>query len=492
VRRSLTLLSFGLALVASGCGGGGGGGTAPAGADLAPASAPAYIWVDTDLSSDQIQTAKALLDRFPGKAKLLGLINKELAKKNVSWETDVKPALGPELDWVWLDFKNNGDDVVGFAQPKDKAKLDTLLKAADPPFVSTEINGWTVFAQKQELLSRFRSASSAGSLADDKRFQDEMKRVPEESIARAYVNGAPVMAAAEQALAQSGSVSFKLSDFFTFNSAAAAAEAEKDGVKLEADADVDIALKPDPIANPYEAKLPNELPSGALFYESFSQLDKTVRATLQIVSRAVPNFDQQLGQVESALGLSLEKDVYPTISGESALAVYKGTGTSLPTFEFVLAVKDEAKARKLVSQTNALLVLSGAVQPKKVTVGGVQVDEVPVPGAGFSVIYGVFDHKLVISNARAAFTGLRSKGPKLASDPLYKAAAAAAGMPSKTIGFAYANLRTGLPYTYDFEEQSGTPVPQDVRANSKPLQSALLYSTRDGSHFAVAGFVGIK
>jgi hypothetical protein len=115
-----------------------------------------------------------------------------------------------------------------------------------------------------------------------------------------------------------------------------------------------------------------------------------------------------------------------------------------------------------------------------------------MPDEGFTLRYGVFDHKVVISNALAAFSALRRGGTKLAQDPLYRAAADAGDTPSKSIGFVYANLRDGLPIVFEQARREGDPAPPDAIANTKPLQSAILSFTRDGDHFKGTGFVGIK
>src|SRR5689334_22067991 len=102
----------GLALVAAGCGGGGGGGgnALPNAANVVPASAPALISVKTDFSSQQFRNALLLLRKFPDALPALRRFGAE--NGNVDFARDVKPALGPELDVVWLDFKNGGSDVV--------------------------------------------------------------------------------------------------------------------------------------------------------------------------------------------------------------------------------------------------------------------------------------------------------------------------------------------------------------------------------------------
>src|SRR5947199_7456725 len=122
MRRTLTGLAglgAALALLATACGGASStsasGGSTTAGAAVTPASAPIYVSIDTDLSSGQWQSVDKLLDKFPGKQKLLTQLQTSFEKSaKVSWENDVKPALGGELDIAVLDFKSS--QVVGLTQ----------------------------------------------------------------------------------------------------------------------------------------------------------------------------------------------------------------------------------------------------------------------------------------------------------------------------------------------------------------------------------------
>src|SRR5207248_3205521 len=119
-----------LAFVGAGCGGGSkSGGTGSSGAaSIVPASAPVYISIDTSLNSDQWKSLDSLLDKFPGKAKLLTQLRQSFeSDSKVSWKDDVKPALGPEVDVAVLDLES-GSDVVGLLQPKDEDAFNRVVK----------------------------------------------------------------------------------------------------------------------------------------------------------------------------------------------------------------------------------------------------------------------------------------------------------------------------------------------------------------------------
>src|SRR5215210_132180 len=135
-----------VALVAAGCG----GTTAPGagGADIVPASAPAFIGVNVDTDSSQWRMLDELASRFPDKAKAMKLFDSALDSEHLDWKRDVKPALGSEVDLIWLDFDNDGGDFVALVQPDDKQKFEKLIKEArdDTDFFRTEIDGWQVMA----------------------------------------------------------------------------------------------------------------------------------------------------------------------------------------------------------------------------------------------------------------------------------------------------------------------------------------------------------
>ena len=124
MRVYLGAILAGLALAVAGCGGSDSAATGgPGGSSIAPQSAAAYLTFNTDLDSDQVNQLEDLLEKFPDRDKLLAEVQKGLADEDLSWENDVKPALGETFDLVLLDFRRS-DDVVGILKPADEAKLN--------------------------------------------------------------------------------------------------------------------------------------------------------------------------------------------------------------------------------------------------------------------------------------------------------------------------------------------------------------------------------
>jgi hypothetical protein len=479
------------ALAAAGCGGGGGGGSnaLPAAAKAVPASAPALISIRTDFNSPHWKNALVLLRKFPDAPRALRQISAESG--NVDFEHDVKPALGPEVDVVWLDFENGGNDVVGLTQPKSKAKFASLIEKSnktDPnKTVTAEVGGWTVVADSQSKIDAFRRASSGDKLPGDGAFKDAMSRLDEKAAARAYVAGASVQAALDRALARSGAPSSLTRDLTRMESISAAGFVEGNGVRVEG------ALASDPGAGPKTVAptLAGSLPAGALLYVSTADLAAPTRTILKLVGRSQPKFETQLGQVQTILGFSLEKDVYPLLSREEAFALYPAK--PIPKVVFVAKAPDEGRARELLAHILQLVKISGSLTVTTSSVGGVEVDEVTEPSSGVHVFIAVTEGKLIVTTARDMLPALiEGKGPKLAGDPLYRQARADAKVPANVVGLAYANLADGLPFAFDLAEANGSVVPPEARTNTKPLSHALLYAEPDGKRFRLSGFLAIK
>src|SRR4051794_35857487 len=84
-----------LALAAAGCGGGAkSGSSTSSGASLVRAGAIAYVTIDSDTGSDQWKQLDALAKKFPGRDLAIAALESQLGEKGLSWEDDVKPAVG--------------------------------------------------------------------------------------------------------------------------------------------------------------------------------------------------------------------------------------------------------------------------------------------------------------------------------------------------------------------------------------------------------------
>jgi hypothetical protein len=478
----------GLALLAAGCGGGGGGNALPAAADVVPASAPVLISLKTDFSSEQWRRALTLARRFPGAGDLLREFR--VQSGNVDFNKDVKPALGPEVDVVWLDFANGGNDVVGLTQPKNTRKFAALIaklnSAPSGKTVSARVDGWTVVADERSKIDAFRRASSGDKLAGVGPFKDAMSHLDETAAVRAYIAGRPVQQQLDRALERSGAPANLTRGLARMDSISADALVERDGVHADAALATQPAAKPKAIS----PSLAGSLPSGALLYVSTANLADPVRTIERVVERSNPTFGTQRRQAETVLGFTLEKDVYPLISREQAAAVYPAT--PIPTIVFVAKVPDERRAKRLVDRLLSLLKLGG-LSVTTFKVGSADVGDVTQPGSAVHGFVAVTRGKLIVTTARPTLaTLIRASGRKLADDPLYREARAKAHVPGKVVAMVYGDLTHGLPFAFDLANANGDTVPPEARQNTRPLRDTLLYATQDGNRFRVSGFLTIK
>jgi hypothetical protein len=486
--RAAPLLAA-LGLLVAGCGGGGGGNALPAAADVVPASAPVLISLNTDFSSTQWKRELALVRKFPGAAGLLRQASSEAG--NVDFEHDVKPALGPEVDVVWLDFGNGGNDVVALTQPKDEQRFATLVKKGNSTggsqLVTARIGGWIIAADSRTKLDRFRRAASSGKpLAGDDAFKEAMDKLDEASAVRAYVAGAPVQQALDRALESDGARPSLTRGLAAMESISASALVENGGVRAEA------ALATEPAAKPktYAPSLTDTLPAGALLYVSTANLADPARTIDELVARSNPTYETQKSRVETVLGLTLEGDIFPLISGEQAIAVYPAK--RIPKVVFVTKVPDEERAKRLVDRLLTLARLGG-LGVTAFSVGGTTVSDLTQPGSSVHGFVAVTGGKLIISSARDTLaTLIQGQGRKLADDRLYREARAKAHPPEKVVAMVYGDLAQGLPFAFDLAEARGDIVPPEARQNTRPLKEALLYATQDGNRLRVSGFLTIK
>jgi hypothetical protein len=482
-RGLLAALLCGLALALQGCGGEGGGGTQLAGAEMVPADVPLYVSIDTDLASEQWRTAQDLLDKFPGKERLLNELKEELASEDVDFERDVRPVLGPELGVALLDFDDD-DSYVGLMQPRDEAKLNALFEKDEDPPVHTEIEGWTVFAETQAVLDRFRQERAGEKLSSSAPYEEAVGELPDDALVKAYFGGPQVQQAIREGLAGEGAPQGLAQRFEAFESFAAALTAEGDGVRFEAGAIVDSDVELDT----YEAQLPESLPAGALLYVSFANLDEPARRLIEILKDVIPNFEEQRRQAEQGFGFSLENDLLPLLQNEGAFAIYPGE----PLPAFVLALADGERAVRLMDRLGALLALGEEGSTRQEEVEGITVKELVFRDEGFSIFYASLDGVFVASNVRASVLEASRDGLKLADESLFRAAREGADAEGGTIAFAYGNLDEGLPYAFDSAEEQGDTVPQEARENAEPLESFLVSVTQDGDRFELSGFLAIK
>jgi hypothetical protein len=491
MRKTLVLFAFAFAAVAlAGCGSssssGSGGGTVPDTASFAPATAAAFVSVNTDTTGDQWKKAGVLLDRFPSHDKLIQQIESSLAKQNVNYETDVKPALGPNVGLVAFDLAKSSPPYVFFTKSPEPDKLKALVTQGTTPAVTREEDGWTVVAQTTAALDRFDQERKSGSLADSSDFKNGISDVQADGLVLAYVPGGILKDAVGKAGVASATAEPFTSALGDVKSLAASASAEDQGVQFDFAGTVANASQ----AGTYDVKLDQTLPEKPIFFASVAHLDSPLSKLLDTVRQQDPSFTQQETQVEKALGVTLDGDVIPLFQNELAVGVYPQAAEGLPvTVDVVLVVNDEAKATTLMNRVGALLELGGSGSTTKVPVGNLTATKLVINGQNFAIYWAVTNGMLEISTSKAGLTDLQGGPGRLSTDSAYKDALQAASVPTDVSGLVYADLQTAVPFFVQIAGPGQTSA--EAQANLKPLRSVVAYATQDGDTYQVRGFVGI-
>lgn len=483
------LVCLALAPAAAGCGAQGEAGL-PAGAELVPADVAMFVAVDTDFESGQWETAGDLVDNFPDGDRLRGFILDELSSEGIDLEEDVEPALGPQVNVVWLDPRDD-QSFVGLTQPDDAEKLQELLDKADEEMFFRDVEGWTAFAEDEKYLDALVQGRAAGSLSGDSQFADAMARVAEDALVRLYFNGAVATPAFEE---EAGFDPGTLTDVLPGGEVpwiSVSLAAEDRGGRFEGA--VGFADDPEGYVGPsYEAKLPEVAPAGALAYLSFNDLEGQFSKLRDVFAEVEPEFERDIARFENEIGVSLEEDVGPLLAGEGALYIRRGA--FIPEVTLLLEVDDEDEAVAVVDDLASGLndyVPLGV--PRTTDIAGVEARQIDIEPP-VSLYYAAFDGRLVVTTQRAGIVDLREEGDRLSGDDGFQDALEDADMPGETVGFAYVNLRETIPYVFGFlgaAGQDGESVPDEVGRNLEPLEHLVVFGTREGNVLEFSGFLAI-
>ena len=475
-KAALAALLAALVLPLGACGEGSSPGAA--GASVAPVGTQVFVSLDTSFDSSNWEAAHALLGKFPDGDRAVESLFSELEGMGADFEQDVKPALGPETDFVALDVSGEGN-VVGLTQPNDRAKLDALLEKSHEPLVSREIDGWVAFSDSEANLDEFARLRSDGTLSADGDYQKVSGEVGDDPLAQIYV-------------APSAFSSQEISYFKPLLGSDAPALAfsldpHEDGIVIEGAAS---PATGDLFPDEFSAELPDEVPGGAFVYAGTNDLERQLGTLRDVLAEAAPEMERDLGRAEAEIGVSLDEDVFPLFSAESAL--YIRPGFPIPEVTIVTQVDDEqgalAVADKLAGEVSEYY---GSAELHSVDIDGVQAKQLAVNEL-FSLYYAAFDGKLVITTSQQGIADLQAQDGSLADDEAFKDATDAAGMPSETTGFLYVDLEQAVPTVLGLIGFTGDWTPEWLERNLEPLQSLVLYGERDGDLAKLHGLLSIQ
>ncbi len=381
-----------------------------AGAVAAPADTVAFVAIDSDLASAQWQALDGLLAKLPQSDSLVTKLQQSLEQKTgLNWSTDIRPALGPELDVAVLPATSGGKpQVVLLTQPASQTALGTLLQklgsGGGPAPVSKSVGAWTAISDSQSALDGVSGAPA--SLAADGLYQEASGKLAADALVTAYANGAE----ARQLVAAVGGPAG------TGHLAWAAADVVASGGGLKVDGFVSSDA---PTPQPYAPSLVRQIPSGSLLVADFQARQDT----------------GSLPAPASPLGAALAK-LGGTLGGETA--VYVSPGAPLPALTLVTHPSDPQAT--LGALHDALGALGSAVGSARA--GGLDLGS--LLGA-LQLSHAQVGSALVVSTSQQAIDAFEGSGPKLADDAAFTEAQSASAMPDETTGFVYVNLQDALP-----------------------------------------------
>jgi hypothetical protein len=478
------------AVAASGCGGGGtSGASSESGASIVTGNALAFVSVDSNLDSSQWSKVDDLSHKFPGREKALAGLKKELAGQKVEWDRDIDPALGPEVGFVVARgptlektaaaFLTRPDDPDKFRQLVKK--IDSTDRAGSTPTAVREVDGWYIAAENEAAIDRVLKGSG-DPLSDNGAFNDALGKLPDDALAKAYMNGPQVADLARAAAKQDSStfdpdtIGLDTIDFY-----AASVAAEDAGIRLKG------AVTGSGVSSfgggDYTSKLLGGVPGDALAFLTFDGggLTKRLRSL-----ESNQMFAQALRQLESTTGVSFDSllDLFATEVG-----FYMRPGAGIPEASFVLEPADRDKALATLDRVaGRVAALFGA----RVSSGMQDGHEVKTINFGqVAVHYAALGDKLLITTG---VTGIADYGSdsKLTDNADFKEAQAAAGLPDSNGGFLYLDLKTAIPLIEGFAGLAGKPLPEDVSGNLRPLRSFVSWIAGSGDTRTFDAFLEIK
>jgi hypothetical protein len=448
-------------LAGAGCGGAGSAGSTNLGgaASVAPSDSVAFVAVDSDMSSAQWRAVDDLLQKFPAHDQILTNLQKSFDQHaKVSWATDVKPALGSELDLVAL--PGSKTQFVGLTQGNDQGKLDALLRKLDKGVVTAQIAGWTAFSTSQAALDTVQAATT--KLADNNTYQAAVGKLSADALVRAYANGTE----AQQLLSSVGGQDS--SGTVPFAWASVEVVASGGGVRVTGYAH---DATPGTAAASYTSGLVAEIPSGALLVADVPVTPGQFKASDP--STLPKPLQRLLGS-----GAAVLPELNDLLGGETAVYVRPG----LPLPEVTLVTQPSDTTRAVTALDHVLAALRSAASSS--SSGGFDPSTLPV-------YHDVVGGKLIVSTSQQGIADFRSTGAKLSSDPSFTAAQHASAMPSQTTGFLYVNVASSLPLVELAAPLLGLDLPAALQTDGSALKTLTAFSTRTGDESSFTVFLQV-
>jgi Protein of unknown function (DUF3352) len=490
--RLLILAAAGaVAILLTACGGAGTGVSGESSASLIDDGALAFVTIDSDLRSDQWQKVDDLLKKFPGREKLLSYLRSSLEEEQgLDYESDVKPALGPEVD-IAVAMNAGKPAVAVLTQPDDADKFRALVAkvgdsddskaSASEPTAVKKVGDWYAASDTEASIDAVVVPEGGANLADDAQFKEANAELPDDALAKAYVNIRAIAPLIKGYLrAEGGQLPEDLYGLDEVDWFSAAVRAEDDALRLEG-ATKGAGVRRLTGGGDFRSVLLPRVPSGALGF-----LDFQGGATFDNLKA----LEAEAGvELRRTLGVSFA-ELAPLFRNE--IAFYVRSDAPLPEFSLALETPDEQAAQAAADKLMSALARKLGTQIQTAQEDGVTVKTLRIPDAPLLVHWAVFDGKLVATTSASGIRDFRSGGDKLPSDDDYVAARKGAGVPDANTGVIYVDLQRTIAEIERYATASGEKIPPDVDANLKPLHSLIGYATLDGDVSRFAARLEIK
>jgi hypothetical protein len=479
-----------LASLVAGCGGGtsntSAGSSIPAGASIVRSGLVGFVEIDSDTGSNQWQQLDELAKKFPGRDKAIAHIEDELTKEGLDYESDVKPALGPELD---LAIASAGSEkstrVVGLTRPDDPAKLEALIhklnssdSGGDNAVTRQLEDGWYAISDSQLAITTVLKGDQM-PLADDETFRQAMGKLPADTLVKAFLDGQRVGALASQAAAKGGgSLDPSLLALDNLRYVAFSASAEDNGIRIRG------ASSGAPAQGGGETTLADSVPRDAFVLLDF--LGQGTTDQLGRLLKSNPQFAPLLDELKE-YGVTLD-EVLALLNGE--VAFYARPAGVIPELTLVLEPKDAAAALATIERLMEHLAAASGGKVESGTQDGHPVKTVEL--GNFAIHYGAVDGKVLLTSGLNGIADFGTSGDRFPDSADFKEAKDAAGMPDSTGGFAYIDVKDVLPLLEGLAALSGKSLPSDVTENLRPLRSFLAWSEGGSNERTYDAFLEIK
>ncbi len=500
----LAALAAAVALVAAACGGGSSGGGA---ASFLPAGTPFYVDFTTDLSSAQAQQADELLQRFPAAPAggIEAVLEDAFEDQGLNFETQIRPLLGeraaigvPAAPSVSADGGTLDADAVGdtqailvfeLAEGQEEATAQLLVTEGDfreagerggityyrndsGNFVAVGDGALVVAGDEETLLVSLDARESDETLAASDKFDDVMSKLPEEALARTFVDFAPFLSQ----VAEAGDNLGVGNNLQQLQEAAlgATATAEADGLSFKG---VLVGF-PDVASTgtAFSTTGPINAPANTVFYLRFANLSATVAQVVEQVRQnaegdAAQQIDALTTQLPALLGVTLEQ-LDALFDGQIEIVVTPGRA-GVPGLGLVATVTDGEAAQATLdtlrttgTQTVGSQLFSGAEVPEWRPVplaNGVRGWRLEI-NDDFSIVYAVDGNRVIIASSPLTARTLQAPASSLADSEAFKTATQ--GIPDQVTLLAWLNTDSAI-----LVAQGADAIPPDQREALRNLRT---------------------